>query len=342
MKPIAVLGLAAALIAAVPVRLPGPPPAKMRGVCWEGASEIEPSRLDPLKDLGVDWISETPFGWVPSAGSSTVRFSGERGLWGETDEGLVKTAVWARARGIKTLLKPHLWVRYADWPGDIKMSTEDGWAAWFASYESFILHHARLAEANGFEALAVGTELGGTTGREREWRALIAKVRGVYHGKLTYCANWNSEPERVAFWDALDFIGIQAYYPLSPKASPAKAEIEAGWAPVAASLEGLSKKTGKPVVFTELGFKSCLYALKEPWKWDADGEVDMEVQRNAYEATFATFWPKSWFAGAFVWKWHPVPQAVMHGNRDFTPQGKPALEVIRTYYLAGRRSESSR
>src|SRR5262249_2955450 len=152
----------------------------------------------------------------------------------------------------------------------------------------------------------------------KEWRALIARVRGVYHGELTYCANWNGEPERIAFWDALDFIGVQAYYPLSPKASPDRSEVAAGWAPVSASLEALSRKTGKRVVFTELGFRSCLYALKEPWKWEADGDVDMEIQKAAYEATFATFWSEAWFGGAFVWKWHPRPDGPMRGDGDFT------------------------
>ena len=123
----------------------------MRGVCWEGAGKIDESALTPLRELGADWISETPFGWASSTTSPEIRFSSEGGLWGETDAGLIATAAWARKLGIKTLLKPHLWVRHGAWQGDLAMADDAQWAQWFASYEAFILHYARLAETNGFD-----------------------------------------------------------------------------------------------------------------------------------------------------------------------------------------------
>jgi hypothetical protein len=128
------------------------------------------------------------------------------------------------------------------------------WSAWFASYERFILHYARLAEANGFEAFAVGTELGGTTSRTADWKRLIARVREVYPGKLTYCANWNGEPEAVGFWRDLDFIGIQAYYPLAGTDDPTKRRSPPR-PPIASKLEALAARTGSRS-FTEVGFRS--------------------------------------------------------------------------------------
>jgi len=314
----------------VPAHIQG----KMRGVCWEGAGPILPTDLAPLKAVGVGWISQTPFGWAPSATGTEIRFSSDHGLWGETDDGLAKTAAAARALGIKTLLKPHVWVRHGAWQGDIAMATDADWAKWFASYEAFILHYAKLAESNGFEALAVGTELGKTTGRTADWKRLIARVRAVFHGKLTYCANWNGEPERVGFWDDLDFIGVQAYYPLSTVDDPSKAQIEAAWAPIAATLDALAKRTGKPIVFTEVGWKSHAGSLKQPWVWDTEGAVDFDLQRDAFAAMFETFWSRPWFGGTFVWKWHPSPPLAARVSRDFTPQGKPAMAVIKAYYTA--------
>jgi hypothetical protein len=309
-------------------------PGKMRGVCWEGTRRIDAADLEPLRDLGVDWISQTPFGWAPSLTSTEIRYGSSGGLWGETDDGLVKTAAWARALGIKTLLKPHLWVRHGEWPGDIAMPTGEAWTQWFASYEGFILHYAKLAEENGFDALAVGTELGRTTARTEDWKRVIARVREVYHGRLTYCANWNDEPERVHFWADLDFVGVQAYYPLANVDRPEKRQIEAAWKPVAVRLEALAKRTGKPIVFTEIGYKSHEGSLREPWEWETEGAVDLALQRDAFAAMFETFWRKPWFGGSFVWKWHPAARAKGRDDRDFTPQGKPALSVIKAYYAA--------
>jgi hypothetical protein len=326
--------ISAAVLAALCAQpaIAGAGPPKMRGVCWEGSGPIEASDLAPLRELGVDWISQTPFGWAPSLTATEIRFRGDGGLWGETDGGLAQTAAWARALGIKTLLKPHLWVRHGEWQGNIAMTTDDAWAKWFASYEDFIVHYARLAEANAFEALAIGTELGGTTARTADWKRIVARVRAVYHGKLTYCANWNEEAQRIGFWDDLDFIGVQAYYPLATIDRPSRQQLTAAWAPIAANLAALSKRTGKPIAFTEVGFKSHAGALIAPWTWTTEGGVDLALQRDAYAAMFETFWSKPWFDGTFIWKWHPHVRDGERSERDFTPQGKPALSVIKDYY----------
>jgi hypothetical protein len=60
--------------------------------------------------------------------------------------------------------------------------------------------------------------------REKEWRRVIAAVRGVTSARLTYAANFDAY-QRVAFWDALDAIGIQAYFPLTDKATSASAPL---------------------------------------------------------------------------------------------------------------------
>jgi hypothetical protein len=283
--------------------------------------------------LGVDWISQTPFGWVPQLDAPELRFAAPHAdYWGESDAGLAETARLARALGIQTLLKPHLWSRQG-WVGSIRMKTDEDWARWFAAYEAFALHYAALAEREGLPAFAVGTELPGTSGREAEWRRLIARVRRVYRGRLTYCANWD-EAEGVRFWDALDFVGVQAYYPLAGEGRPQPAAIRAAWEPIAARLEALSRRTGRAIVFTEVGYRSVAGGLREPWQTTTSGEADPALQADAYRALFECLWERPWFGGTFVWKWHPGLDAeqLVRRERDFTPQGKPALEVLRRFY----------
>ena len=87
---LAASALAGLSIAPIPAR---PTAAtRMRGVCWEGAGPVDRSRLAPLRELGVDWISQTPFGWCPSLAAPEVRLATTRVLWGETDAGLAETA----------------------------------------------------------------------------------------------------------------------------------------------------------------------------------------------------------------------------------------------------------
>lgn len=322
---------------------------RQRGVSWVAGAPVTIEDLQPLLVHHVNWISQTPFGWQRGLGSPeiVVATSG-RVLWGESDEGIAATARLARGIGIHTLLKPHLWITGPDhgrWSGDIRMKTPADWTTWFAAYEQFILHYARLAEKTEIEALSVGTELRGTLpGHEAEWRRIITEVRKVYHGKLTYSANWHGEYEEITFWDLLDTIGVQSYFPLTDTQRPGVGQLMDGWASPTAAIERVQQRHGKPVVFTEMGYRSMPDAAVEPWKWPgafSAAESDPLTQANCYEAFFRNFWDKSWFGGAYIWKWYPRPRK--SGGRsdiDFTPQNKPAEQVMGRWYRGEGRTRS--
>ncbi|UOG76459.1 hypothetical protein MTX78_07625 [Hymenobacter tibetensis] len=317
---------------------------RLRGVNWVAADSVSSSNMEPLVRSGVTWIAQTPFGWQAGAATPEVRLhtgGAFRGHWGESDQGLAHTTQQARLRGIRTMLKPHLWLRGGNgsWPGDINMTTAADWQAWFASYSIFLLHYAELAERTHMDALCIGTELQhATVGHEAEWRSLIRKVRSVYHGPLTYAANWSGEFEEIRFWDALDYIGIQAYFPLSTTTRPTKATLLASWKQPLRRIEAVQKRYKKPVLFTEVGYKTTPDAAIEPWAWPdrtaVFTELDEQTQRTCYEAMFETFWGQPWFRGTFIWKWYPGLQAdgPAHRHLDFTPQHKPAEQVMAQWY----------
>ncbi len=315
---------------------------RQRGVCFvAGPARVTVADVDSLSAHHVAWISLTPFGWQERADEPTFSIvTGGRIYWGETDSGLVATARLARERGrIRTLLKPHLWLsdrRNGRWVGSIAMTSEADWGRWFARYEEFIVHYARLAEAAGMDAFAIGTELEGTTARETDWRRIITAVRRVYRGHITYAANWSGEFERIAFWDALDFIGVQAYFPISDRAEASVEELVAGWASPLARIAAVQRRFDRPVVFTEIGYKAADRATVEPWTWRTEDHWNPDEQARAYEAAFRVLWDEPWCAGAYWWKWFPEghPEALGR-DRYFTPQGKPAAAVLAKWYGAG-------
>lgn len=316
---------------------------KQRGVSWvAGRRLVTEENFQALAKSGVNWIVQVPFGWQDSHDSPSLRFHTDRYvMWGERDEGIEITTNLARKFGIKTLLKPHVWLRRSrdKWRGDIRMTNEEDWRQWFENYRAFIMHYAGLAERLKIEGFCIGTELHGTVAdREADWRDLIASVRSIYSGKLVYAANWYKEFEEVKFWDQLDFIGIQAYFPLASGESPTMDEIKSNWKPHLNSLHRISKKYGKPILFTEIGYRSTPDGAMEPWKWLARGErrsgpVDLQTQANCYEAFFQTFWHLDWFAGSYIWKWYPQHQSAGGpDDRDFTPQNKIAENVMAKWY----------
>ena len=219
------------------------------------------------------------------------------------------------------------------------MDTEEVWEKWFASYEKFILYYAKMAEQHDFDAFCIGTELHQTAKQQdKRWRKIIREVRKVYSGDLMYAANWMDEFEDVQFWDELDYIGIQAYFPLTNKENPSIADLKKGWQPHVSKITAIQQKFDRPVLFTEIGYKSTSDAAIKPWEWPSFKEnlsrdVSLQTQVNGYEAFFQVFWHQPWFAGAYFWDWYPNHQeAGGSKNKGFTPQNKPAENTIRSWY----------
>ncbi|MEO1053795.1 MAG: hypothetical protein AAFX87_24370 [Bacteroidota bacterium] len=333
---------------------------KHKGVCWVGGRRVvTEEQVKALADKHVEWISQTPFGWQSGHDSPEIRVSrrssstNAQTYWGERDQGLITTTRLAKQYGIKTILKPHIWLRNSGdkWRADIAMNSEEEWQQWFKAYEDFILHYAQLAEEENIEILCIGTELHKTCqDRGEDWVPLIERIREVYKGKLTYAANFNQEYQDVAFWDKLDYIGVQAYFPLAESESPTLEELQKGWEKPIQDLERFSAQVGKPVLFTEVGYKSTKNAAIEPWTWPQSINREQrellyseETQALCYEALFKSVWDEPWLAGVYIWKWYPFyKEAVARRNNDqdrrnyfnidFTPQEKKAEQVMIDWY----------
>lgn len=293
--------------------------------------------LQELRRLGVDSIALTPFGFQRAASDTSIIWIGNGGRRiGETDEAIRAGARQARAAGMRILLKPHIWLRQPEWPGSINHTSAAAWNAWFSSYREFILHYARLAEEIHAETFSIGNEFVNASKHEQAWRDLIAMTRQVYHGRLTYGANMD-EIFDVPFWDALDVIGVSAYFPLSDQISPDTATLVSGWRPLVTKLARLSARWKRPILFTEVGYASRDGAAQRPWE-EGGGKLNLRLQASAYEAFFRAVWPQPWAAGVYFWKWESFPKHDDGRQIAFTIENKPAAQVMRKYFGASSRT----
>lgn len=308
---------------------------KINGVSFVASrEEAAQSHVEELIKINANSAAIMPFGFMRDVEHPEIIFDTERQWFGETRKGAKQYIELLRKNGIRVMLKPQLWIANGTFTGIITMRTEAQWKALEDSYERFILTYATLAEETKTPIFCIGTELEKfVSNRPEFWEGLIAKIRKVYSGKLTYAANWD-EYNRTPFWRQLDYIGIDAYFPLSESKTPTVEELRQGWRPWKTQVRELANAMGKQVLFTEFGYRSMDYTAKKPWLVDRTEErANPQAQANAKKAIFQEFWPEEWFAGGYVWKWfiHHENAGGLTDNR-FTPQNKPAQQIIETYY----------
>ncbi|MFT5858638.1 MAG: hypothetical protein ACI865_000726 [Flavobacteriaceae bacterium] len=295
--------------------------------------EVDAVHVTPMKDIGANWVAIIPFAYMPAATMPELMYDAKWQWLGERIEGARGHIRGMHAQNIAVMMKPQIWIGHGTYTGKISMKSDEDWGALEANYSSYILDYAKMAEEEGVEMFCIGTELKLFVAQRNEyWLKLISSVREVFTGKLTYAANWD-EYSGVSFWDKLDFIGVDAYFPISKEGKTKIKELKKGWKRHLNLMDTIAEKFEMKILFTEYGYRSIKNCSAKPWDYSEDAKVDQKSQCVALEALYQVMWKNDNFAGGFLWKWHAD-----HGdaggkeNSMFTVQNKEAAAVVEKYY----------
>jgi hypothetical protein len=301
---------------------------EMKGISYVAMNyPIDINNITPLNTINCNWIAQMPFAHGYSS-SPNLDFTQSSLWWGETLEGVKTTAALAKQKGIKTMLKPQIWIS-GSYTGAFTLSSEADWQTWENNYRQYIMEYAHLADSVGIELFCVGTELKLAVEKRPDfWSSLIDSIKTFYKGKLIYAANWD-DYQFVPFWSKLDYIGIDGYFPLSAAAAPEVKDLVTIWQDTIMGINKYRITQNKDVIFTEIGYKSVDACAHEPWN-PTSSNLNLQAQANATQAFFEAFANKPWFKGAFFWKWYPRHQTSGGANnKDYTPQNKPAEILVK-------------
>jgi hypothetical protein len=290
------------------------------------ATPAAAASLAEMRATGADTVALIPTWYQAYRDSTAIAPDPEKS---PTDASLTIAVALAHANGLKVFLRP-----LVDAVGPVSRTDFDPRSpdAWFASYERFIDHYAILAQRLGADTLSVGAELTSLDGPQydAQWRRIIAGVRRRFHGALTYSANTRAAWDHVRFWDALDAIGVDAYFPLA-RGTPSTADLVARWgASYVPPMAALAARYGKRVLLTELGYPSATTASWTPW--ESRGGYSATAQQRGLDAALRAFTSQPWFGGAMVWDWSVDPRAGGAGDTDYTPQHKPAQATLEHWF----------
>jgi len=297
--------------------------------------------LEILANSGVNSIAVVPNYYMDTITSSTVFPSDIT----PSDADVIGGIKAAQAAGLEVLLKPHVDPLDGIWRAYLAPADP---AAWFASYKTMLVNYAQIAQQTGLKTMSIGTELVSMTGANyrEEWLDIIDAVRSVFDGELTYSAEWG-EARTLSFWDELDVIGIDGYFPLAASEKlPSVAELKHSWMNPSAIdyvnealggvspvefLRDLSEQYGKKVVFTEIGFRPIEGAATSPGDWEMNGKFSEQAQANLFKALFDVFGSQGggWFSGFYIWDRRAENGEV---QKDYHTEGRPAQKIIDLWY----------
>ena len=308
--------------------------APYHGLAWQihrSEHSVERARrlFAELAEMGADTVLISNAGYQEHAGSATFRIDPDIT---PSEEQWLEIFAIARANNLRVILMPIILLsepRGNEWRGVIN---PPNWDDWFAEYRNFLLHFARIAQKGRIEAMLVGSELISTERYTDRWRSLIADVRKVFDGKLSYSANWDHY-RVVQFWDALDLIGMTSYYKLSAEPNPSLESLIETWRPIKRGILRWQRRVGKPLLFTEAGWCSQEGASIEPWNYyynQKATEAGLEEQANCYRAFMHVWADVPEVGGVIWWEWDDTPGGPTDYN--YTPRGKPAEQVLRDWF----------
>ena len=294
--------------------------------------------LTNMSIVGVDTVAIN-FWWFQDTVSSNA-MGEDFSRYSSTISSVEHAIDTAHSLGMKVLLKPMLDVKDGTWRAYVNPSDKD---QWFANYQSFLGTFADIAQAKGVDLFSIGCEMNTMeqAANNARWTNLIDNMRSRYDGELTYSANWGAIDqniggyENVPWWNQLDYIGIDAYFPISGQNNNTLAQLTSAWQAQADDIQTWRASQGltKQVLLTEIGYRSLDGAARAPWGDDlGGGVVDLQEQANAYQAALTVLGNRPWFDGAFWWSWETNPYAGGTSDNGFTPQNKPAQTVLQSIY----------
>ncbi|WP_091405638.1 glycoside hydrolase family 113 [Aquimarina amphilecti] len=294
--------------------------------------------INDLIKSNIEWVAVIPFLDQENEQTLTMRVPKEIGRWSRRDSLHIKTINALKKKNIHIMLKPHLWLS-SGWRSNITHSNELNWNIWFESYRANMIHYAKIAALTEVELFCIGTELKSSLKAQPDkWKSLVKEIKNIYKGKLTYAANWDGEYELIDFWNEMDYIGIQAYFPLTQNQNPDITTVKKGWETHINMLKPLSEKHNKPILFTEVGYKSEASGTIRPWEWGSalsilSKQKSDKTQQIAFEALYQELWNEEWFAGTYIWQWNIRSKKENAAkDLDFSPRYKAAENTIAKWY----------
>ena len=263
-----------------------------------------------------------------------------------------------KADGLKLTMEPQVCCQPT---GDTSKRGDEWLMAWMDQYESFLLYHARIAQAEGVEKLLLdwGANFVLPAGDHQElgwleprWKEMMANVRSAYEGPIGYSllAGWdqgNYDPPWPAtalepIQEEFDFWGVHLWQGLASSGDATQGELDAEAEQIFAQmLDPLHATDGKPIVLASIAYGSFnggTVGDKSVWQvaleaYSPEGETtlvyDGAEQAMAMQAIMRAVAKRPFIVGSYPFLYQYNGQPL---SPDYSVRGKPAEGTLAEWY----------
>lgn len=314
--------------------------------------------LDQLIQTGANSVIIAPQVWMKTKSSNTLEKLNAIPSNQLADIG--KVIAYLKNAHINVAVKPNLVCYDNTWSGRIKPENTD---IWFESYKNMLLEYALLAEKSGADTLYLTNEMKSMVAEPKyknKWEDTIKDVRKVFHGSISLnsvITFQDNEVMNISFAEQLDFVGVSLYLNYTNKKHPKLEEIINAWygnkdsINIVQQLEKIHSMYGKPVMISEIGFRSVEGANTNVSDMESSGAVDFQEQSDLYEAMMEvlTSENKEWLKGVSAWGWftnlkpstkfasRECRLGPLFGVQGSVIQNKPAEKLLTAWFSGTRR-----
>ena len=318
--------------------------------------------IDGIHEMGFNALQINTPAFMENSSSQRIELKTGSGF-GPTAEMLTNILLYAKSKGMRTALMPQIDLykpRGNEWRGKIHPVN---WGIWWGSYNEMMDYYLLIANEAAVDMFSVGCELISTEKREQasNWKLAIENIRRQYGGYLYYSTNWDHYTAP-PFWKELDAIGINGYWDLTTLAENSEQvsneELAKRWSEIRQEVLNFARKMNRPVLFTEVGYPSLPWGLKDPWNYVSEEKAkpSPEIQLRGYES-FLNAWSdlllvrhtesknrngelaipptpeefqKDPIMGVFFFKWDVYAKAVSL-DTGYSVMGKPAEKLLKDF-----------
>lgn len=258
--------------------------------------------INKAVEVGCNYISFCPRLAMAEKTSTTITRT--------TDDTLLQTYIdYAISKGLKIILKPHIFITNGNLGGSSNIQPSDV-SLWIQSLQENLVYYYTLL-GNKISIMCISNECTNQNDKNySDWVNLVSTLKSLNSNILTTVATTDIGMITNVVYQIVDIIGCNLYIGLRGDKNTSSYELKKSVyndytysKDFISILLNYSKQYNKPILITEVGCLPFAESLNTParWSYDSGTTIDEDIQDIYYKTILPIYLESQAFLGCSIW-----------------------------------------